>query len=218
MAARLEKQGALQCAHGPDQTTGRRLRRGHRIRLHDGASRSAIRAKAAGRAEDGPLKMSFNANPQSPNQMITQRTSSTHNYFGGVASIVALLLLVCSTLQATAGKIPAGFTEHAVDVNGVKLHYFIGGKGGAVVLLHGYAETSHMWLPIMPLLAQHHTVIVPDLRGAGDSSKPDSGYDKKNMAVDIYDLTSSLKFDHVTIVGHDIGLMVAYAYAAQFPQ
>src|SRR6266571_5209525 len=75
-----------------------------------------------------------------------------------------------------------------------------------------------MWLPIMPLLAQRHTVIVPDLRGAGDSSKPESGYDKKNMAVDIHDLVSKLGFDRVIIVGHDIGLMVAYAYAAQFPQ
>ena len=87
-----------------------------------------------------------------------------------------------------------------------------------MVLLHGYAETGHMWLPLMPLLAKNHTVIVPDLRGAGNSSKPDSGYDKKNMAVDIHDLTSSLGFDRVSIVGHDIGLMVAYAYAAQFPQ
>jgi pimeloyl-ACP methyl ester carboxylesterase len=75
-----------------------------------------------------------------------------------------------------------------------------------------------MWLPIMPLLAEHHTVIVPDLRGAGDSAKPESGYDKKNMAVDIHELTSSLGFESASIVGHDIGLMVAYAYAAQFPE
>jgi pimeloyl-ACP methyl ester carboxylesterase len=75
-----------------------------------------------------------------------------------------------------------------------------------------------MWLPIMPLLAKRHTVIVPDLRGAGGSGKPVSGYDKKNMAVDIHELTSSLGFDRVCIVGHDIGLMVAYAFAAQFPQ
>jgi len=85
-------------------------------------------------------------------------------------------------------------------------------------LLHGYAETSHMWIPIMPALAADHTVIVPDLRGAGESGKPESGYDKKNMAVDIHDLVSSLGFKRAAIVGHDIGLMVAYAYAAQFPQ
>jgi len=111
---------------------------------------------------------------------------------------------------------PAGFTERFAKVNGVRLHYLIGGQGSPVVLLHGYAETGHMWRPIMPLLAQRHTVIVPDLRGAGGSAKPATGYDKTTMAVDIYELTSSLKLDRVTIVGHDIGLMVAYAYAAQF--
>jgi len=113
---------------------------------------------------------------------------------------------------------PSGFTDRFARVNGVRLHYLIGGKGSPVVLLHGYAETGHMWRPIMPLLAQRHTVIVPDLRGAGGSAKPPAGYDKKNMAVDIYELTSSLGLDRVRIVGHDIGLMVAYAYAAQFPQ
>jgi pimeloyl-ACP methyl ester carboxylesterase len=113
---------------------------------------------------------------------------------------------------------PAGFKSAYAQVNGVRLHYWIGGSGTPVVLLHGYAETGHMWRPVMPLLAEHHTVIVPDLRGAGDSGKPEAGYDKKNMAVDIHELTSSLGFHHVAIVGHDIGLMVAYAYAAQFPR
>ncbi len=112
----------------------------------------------------------------------------------------------------------ARFTERFAKVNGVRLRYLIGGQGSAVVLLHGYAETGHMWSPIMPSLATRHTVIVPDLRGAGGSAKPASGYDKKTMAVDIHELTRSLKFDRVSIVGHDIGLMVAYAYAAQFPQ
>jgi pimeloyl-ACP methyl ester carboxylesterase len=148
--------------------------------------------------------------------MDAQQTSSGRNWSGCAAKIVALSL-ACAALPAMAGKIPAGFTEHFADVNGVKLHYYLGGKGSAVVLLHGYAETSHMWLSIMPLLAKNHTVIVPDLRGAGDSSKPESGYDKKNMAVDIHDLTSKLGFNRVEVVGHDIGLMVAYAYAAQFP-
>src|SRR5713101_5602544 len=149
--------------------------------------------------------------------MITQGISSGRNGFRGAASLAAMLLS-CSSLPATAGKVPAGFTERFAEVNGVRLHYFIGGKGSPVVLLHGYAETSHMWLPIMPLLAQHHTVIVPDLRGAGGSARPESGYDKKTMAVDIHELTSSLGFARVSMVGHDIGLMVAYAYAAQFPQ
>ncbi|HKX06061.1 MAG TPA: alpha/beta hydrolase [Methylomirabilota bacterium] len=113
---------------------------------------------------------------------------------------------------------PTDFSERFVRVNGVRLRYLVGGAGSPVVLLHGYAETSHMWRPILPSLAQDHTVVVPDLRGAGGSAKPTSGYDKKTMAVDIHELTSSLKLDRVRIVGHDIGLMVAYAYAAQFPQ
>jgi pimeloyl-ACP methyl ester carboxylesterase len=120
--------------------------------------------------------------------------------------------------KAAAQQLPPGFTEAFADVNGVKLHYMIGGTGTPVVLLHGYAETSHMWLPLMPQLAQHHRVIVPDLRGAGDSAKPESGYEKQAMAQDIHALTTSLGAEHVAIVGHDIGLMVAYAYAAQFPQ
>ena len=131
---------------------------------------------------------------------------------------LSIAFLLVATLLAMAGTIPAGFTEHDAEVNGTRIHYYIGGKGNPVVLLHGYAQTSHMWTPIMPLLAKNHTVIVPDLRGAGGSSKPETGYDKKNMAVDIHDLVASLKLEHVTVVGHDIGLMVAYAYAAQFPQ
>jgi pimeloyl-ACP methyl ester carboxylesterase len=120
------------------------------------------------------------------------------------------------TRTRRAAAQPAGFTERFAKVNGVRLRYLIGGQGSPVVLLHGYAETGHMWRPIMPLLAWRHTVIVPDLRGAGGSAKPVAGYDKKTMAVDIHELTASLKFERVTIVGHDIGLMVAYAYAAQF--
>jgi pimeloyl-ACP methyl ester carboxylesterase len=122
-----------------------------------------------------------------------------------------------ATTRKTALR-SAGFTERFAKVNGVRLRYLIGGQGSPVVLLHGYAETSHMWRPIMPSLAERHTVVVPDLRGAGGSAKPQSGYDKKTMAADIRELTSWLKLDRVRIVGHDIGLMVAYAYAAQFPE
>jgi pimeloyl-ACP methyl ester carboxylesterase len=110
------------------------------------------------------------------------------------------------------------FAERFATVNGVRLRYVMGGQGSAVVLLHGYAETGHMWRPMMPVLTERHTVVVPDLRGAGGSAKPPSGYDKKTMAVDIHELAKLLKLDGVRIVGHDIGLMVAYAYAAQFPK
>lgn len=134
------------------------------------------------------------------------------------ATGAAALLLAASPLLAAPGSASAGFSERFAQVNGVRLHYLMGGKGSPVVLLHGYAQTGHMWKPIMPLLAEHHTVIVPDLRGADGSSKPESGYDKKTMAADIHELIRSLGLDRVSIVGHEIGLMVAYAYAAQFPE
>lgn len=107
--------------------------------------------------------------------------------------------------------------EKTANVNGVNIHYMMAGKGPAVVLLHGFAQTSHMWLPLVEHLSKTHTVIIPDLRGAGASEKPASGYDKKTMAQDIHALVKSLGIEQATIVGHDIGLMVAYAYAAQFP-
>jgi pimeloyl-ACP methyl ester carboxylesterase len=150
--------------------------------------------------------------------MFTQPTPSRRTFLAGLAILGTTLLLASSPVLAASKKVPAGFTEHFAEVNGVRLHYLIGGKGSPVVLLHGYAETGHMWRPLMPQLAKRHTVIVPDLRGAGGSGKPESGYDKKNMAADIHELTKSLGCDRVSIVGHDIGLMVAYAYAAQFSQ
>lgn len=86
-----------------------------------------------------------------------------------------------------------------------------------MVLLHGYAETSHMWRPLIVELAKTHVVIAPDLRGAGQSSTPAAGYTKAEMAQDIHALVHKLGYEHIRIVGHDIGLMVAYAYAAQYP-
>jgi pimeloyl-ACP methyl ester carboxylesterase len=103
------------------------------------------------------------------------------------------------------------------EVNGVKLHYLVAGKGDPVVLLHGFAETSHMWLPLIAKLADKHTVIAPDLRGFGESAAPSDGYTKAAMAQDIRALVKSLNYDRTRLVGHDIGLMVAYAYAAQYP-
>jgi len=104
------------------------------------------------------------------------------------------------------------------EVNGVRLHYLTAGEGDPVVLLHGYAQTSHMWLPLIAKLAGKHKVIAPDLRGFGQSSAPDDGYTKAAMAQDIHALVKSLNYDRIRLVGHDIGLMVAYAYAAQYPE
>jgi len=131
--------------------------------------------------------------------------------------IASAAIAVAALATAGHAAAPKGFNERNATVNGTRIHYMIGGSGPAVVLLHGYAETSHMWVPLMPLLAQQHTVIVPDLRGAGDSSKPESGYDKKNLALDVHEIVRQLKIDKIQVVGHDIGLMVAYAYAAQYP-
>ena len=104
------------------------------------------------------------------------------------------------------------------EANGIKLHYLAAGKGDPIILLHGYAQNSHMWRPLIASLAKTNTVIAPDLRGFGQSDRPPQGYDKKTMAQDIHALASSLGCTRVKIVGHDIGLMVAYAYAAQYPQ
>ena len=115
-------------------------------------------------------------------------------------------------------KSAQGTQTRFANVNGVRLHYLVAGMAGTpVVLLHGYAETSHMWRPLIAELAGTHTVIAPDLRGAGQSSTPPDGYTKAAMAQDIHALVRKLGFENIRIVGHDIGLMVAYAYAAQYP-
>jgi len=110
-----------------------------------------------------------------------------------------------------------GIKSRFAKVNGTRLHYLAAGEGDPVILLHGYAQNSHMWRPLIAELAKTHTVVAPDLRGFGQSAKPESGYDKKSMAQDIHALAVSLGIKRIGIVGHDIGLMVAYAYAAQYP-
>jgi len=108
-------------------------------------------------------------------------------------------------------------TARNATIDNVQLHYLTAGHGPAtVILLHGFAETSRMWRPIIPTLAEKFTVIAPDLPGIGDSSIPDK-IDMLEAAKKIHALTRSLKIDKARVVGHDIGLMVAYAYAAQFP-
>ena len=130
-----------------------------------------------------------------------------------VGSAILILGLVASVSAQSQKRIENRF----VNVNRVRLHYLAAGKGDAVLLLHGYAQNSHMWRPLMIELAKTRLVIAPDLRGFGRSSKPDGGYDKKTMAQDIHALAESLGVKSATVVGHDIGLMVAYAYAAQYP-
>lgn len=127
--------------------------------------------------------------------------------FGGLhASILAPRAVAAETI-----------TSKTADVSGVKFHYLTVGHGTTILLLHGYAETSRMWRPLMPALAEKFLVIAPDLPGIGDSSIPADGLDMKSAATRIHDLVRSLGVEKAEVVGHDIGLMVAYAYAAQFP-
>ena len=113
---------------------------------------------------------------------------------------------------------PIAIETRSAELPGVRFQYLIAGEGDPVFLLHGYAQTSHMWRPLISELAKTHRVIAPDLRGFRSSSKPESGYDKKTMAQDIHALAASLGHSRIAIAGHDIGLMVAYAHAAQFPR
>jgi len=131
--------------------------------------------------------------------------------------VAALAVLTASSNEITHAQARVTIEDRFASVNGVKLHYLMAGKGEPVVLLHGYAQNSHMWRPLIVELAKSRLVIAPDLRGFGQSSKPDSGYDKKTMAQDVHHLAMSLGLKRASIVGHDIGLMVAYAYAAQYP-
>jgi pimeloyl-ACP methyl ester carboxylesterase len=128
-----------------------------------------------------------------------------------VAALIAAVVLHPADASAQAPQ------SKFAEANGVKLHYLIAGKGDPILLLHGYAETSRMWLPLAAKLASNHTVIAPDLRGFGQSAAPAGGYTKKEMAQDIHALMVKLGYPKARIVGHDIGLMVAYAYAAQYP-
>lgn len=106
----------------------------------------------------------------------------------------------------------AAFSHHRVEVNGVRLHYVSGGRGEPVVLLHGWAETWYTWRRVMPLLtAAGYTVIVPDLRGMGDSARPTTGYDKKTVAADVAALMRHLGYERFHVAGHDLGAQVAYA-------
>ncbi|MFF3753186.1 alpha/beta fold hydrolase [Streptomyces sp. NPDC002018] len=123
-----------------------------------------------------------------------------------------------ASVPSAGEKMPAGFSEHKTHVAGIGLNYVIGGHGPTLLLIHGYPQTWYEWHDIMPALAKHYTVIAPDLPGAGQSDAPPSGYDKKTMAAKLHALLASLGKDaDVRIVGHDIGSMVAYSYAAQYP-
>src|SRR5258706_7503765 len=154
-------------------------------------------------------------------QMIAKWTKVP--FIASVAITVVLSAIVPAAAQRPLVRNiaqPPGSRTIAVrtaSAGGVKLQYLTAGRGPAVVLLHGYAETSRMWRPLMPRLADRFTVIAPDLPGIGGSDIPKDGLDMKGAAIRIHDLVKGLGIEKAVVVGHDIGLMVAYAYAAQFP-
>jgi pimeloyl-ACP methyl ester carboxylesterase len=127
------------------------------------------------------------------------------------------LLLLPATAHAADFDFPA-FAVRDIATNGATIHVRSGGTGPAVLLLHGYGETGDMWAPLARDLARDHTVIVPDLRGLGLSSKPASGFDKKTQAGDVAGVMSALGVQQADVVAHDIGNMVAFQFAAQHPE
>jgi pimeloyl-ACP methyl ester carboxylesterase len=136
------------------------------------------------------------------------------------SSLLALcsFALLIGAAPVRAADFGPGFKTQSVAVDGGTVSVTVGGSGPPVVLLHGYAETSRMWKPLAKVLAPHFTVIAPDLPGIGDSSIPKTGLDMKTSAERVHAAVRSLGFQKVRVVGHDIGLMVAYAYAAMYPQ
>jgi pimeloyl-ACP methyl ester carboxylesterase len=131
--------------------------------------------------------------------------------------VAALMGLFALSSQAAVTPFPATFRSQDIATNGTTLYVRVGGSGPAVVLLHGFGDTGDMWAPLAVVLAKDHTVIVPDLRGMGLSDHPDAGYTKKNQAVDIVGIMDALKVQKADLVTHDIGNMVGYALAVQYP-
>ena len=127
--------------------------------------------------------------------------------------VIVLLSFVVPVLAQSSN-----YESHAANLGAVKIHYLKAGTGKkALVLIHGFGDTSHMWIPLFDEFGKDYTIIAPDMRGLGESSRPAAGYDKKTIAADIHELMKSLGVEKINLVGHDIGLMVAYAYAAQYP-
>lgn len=126
-------------------------------------------------------------------------------------------LLLTTPAFARIEPFPASFHTQTVQTNGTSLYVRVGGQGPAVVLLHGFGDTGDMWAPLAALLVKDHTVIVPDLRGMGLSAPAEAGYAKKNQGVDIAGVMDALKVQKADLVTHDIGNMVGYALAAQYP-
>jgi pimeloyl-ACP methyl ester carboxylesterase len=141
----------------------------------------------------------------------------THS-IGRALGIGLIAFTAALSAQAQPKPYPSSFKVEEIPTQGATLHVRVGGSGPAVVLIHGFGDTGDMWAPLAIALARDHRVVVPDLRGMGLSSIPQGGYDKKTQAGDIRSVLDKLGIEKADIVGHDIGTMVAYAYAARYPQ
>jgi pimeloyl-ACP methyl ester carboxylesterase len=129
----------------------------------------------------------------------------------------AFLALLIAAPAFALEPFPSSFHSQEINTNGTTLHVRIGGEGSAVVMLHGFGDTGDMWAPAAAVLVRTYTVVVPDLRGMGLSKHPDMGYTKKNQATDIAGVMDALKIEKADLITHDIGNMVGYALAAQYP-
>src|SRR5277367_6429139 len=143
--------------------------------------------------------------------------SRTINWSFRLSIFAVLIGLMTCPAAARIQAYPTTFKTETIPTNGTSLYVRVGGKGPAVILLHGYGETGDMWAPLAAVLVKDHTVIVPDLRGMGLSTRPPGGYDKKTQGQDIAGLLDALKIGKVDLVTHDIGNMVGYAFAAENP-
>jgi len=119
--------------------------------------------------------------------------------------------------MAGVQQFPSGFRTDGINTDGATIHVRVGGHGPAAVMLHGFADTGDMWAPLAAAVVHDHTVVVPDLRGMGLSSHPETGYDKKTQAADVARVLDKLGVETAGLVTHDIGNMVGYAFAAQYP-
>jgi len=129
-------------------------------------------------------------------------------------ALLVLALAFCAPAIAQNNN----YQSHTANLGNVKIRYLKAGTGKkTLVLIHGFGDTSHMWIPLFDVFGTDYTILAPDMRGLGDSSRPATGYDKKTIAADIRELVKSLGYQKIDLVGHDIGLMVAYSYAAQYP-
>ena len=136
---------------------------------------------------------------------------------GRLLAIAFSVVAVTSPARAqipNSSEFQRSFSDRVATVNGIRLHYRIGGSGSPILLVHGFPETWYAWRKVMPRLAEHHTVIVPDLRGAGASDLSTGPYDTGTMAEDLHQLERQLGYDSIDLVGHDVGVAVSYPYAA----